>query len=80
MGRDGRVVRLTTLQPLAPAGSEGGGAVDAKRQKTATTETGAGEEQEQEEEEEEVSVAMKAQRAMEELGAAGGWGEGVRAR
>lgn len=83
VGRDGQVVRLTTLQPSGGGGGNGGN--DAKRARVEGGAEGAsaaqqqGQEQE-EEPKEELGLAARAEKAVAELGAAAGWDEGVRAQ
>lgn len=73
VGRDGQIVRLTTLQPT--------GANDAKRARVdGGAEGGQQEQQEEEAPKEELSLAAQAEKAVAELGAAAGWDEEIRAR
>lgn len=72
VGRDGQIVRLTTLQPT--------GASDAKRARVDGVAEGGQQEQEEEAPKEELSLAAQAEKAVAELGAAAGWDEEIRAR
>lgn len=72
------MVRLTCLQP-SKAGKAADGGNAAKRART-DDEAAAAKEKEGQEKEEEVTLAVRAQGAIEELGAAAGWEEGVKAR
>lgn len=92
VGRDGQVVRLTRLQPPPSstppaAAAEGeGGDVNAKRVRVEGQESVAAVAVNKEEGKEAapapmlLTMAERAQKAVEELGAAGGWDEGTRAR
>lgn len=81
------MVRLTCLQPSGGVGKAANGGNATKRARTdgADAEGGgaaasAEAQEEEQEKEEEVTLAVRAQRAIEELGAAAGWEEGVKAR
>lgn len=76
VGRDGHVVRLTTLQSTSGndtkrARVEGGAEVAQKAQE---------EKDEEQAPKEELSLAVQAEKAVAELGSAAGWDEEVRAR
>lgn len=83
------MVRLTCLQPSGGVGNAADGGNAAKRARTdgadaegggAAASAGAQEEEQEQGKEEELTLAVRAQRAIEELGAAAGWEKGVKAR
>lgn len=87
VGRDGQVVRLTRLRSLEPPAAKGveGGAnkrlrVEGDGGGGGGSEAAAQGEQQTEEKAPEPSMAERAQKAVEELGAAAGWAEDVKTR